>query len=591
MSKPTKQKLELTWIGKNEELKLEPRILIEDPEKSYGEPNSENMLIHGDNLLALKALEQDFAGKIKCIYIDPPYNTGSAFEHYDDNLEHSTWLSLMKPRLMILKQLLASDGVIFVQIDDEEQAYLRVLMDEVFGRSNFINTITVKMKNIAGASGGGEDKRLKKNVEFIHLFAKDYQMLSVFKGVYDLTEIYELVQSYKTNNISWKYTSVLLSDGEKKYIASTTDGDGNEIRMYERINPIFKSVSQVAKENNISEKEAYYKYNNRIFTTAMPQSSIRVRVLNKVNEIGHKTDLISIEYVPRSGKNKGKVYEQFYKGEKLRLITWLSDVLEIKDGILYKKDLQGTFWDGLNLNNLTKEGLVEFPNGKKPEALIEKIIRMTTEPSDYVLDSFLGSGTTSAVAHKMNRKWIGIELGEHAYTHCLLRLRSVVDGKDQGGISRSVNWTGGGGFKFYNLAPSLLRKDSFGNFVIDENYNSNMLAAAVCKHEAFKYSPDESVYWKHGKSTETDYIFVTTAFVTMEQLESIHAKMLENESLLICAKSFSPGIENKFANITVKKIPQAILGRCEFGQDNYDLNIIKLTEDLADDLEDEQNEQ
>lgn len=162
MSKPTKQKLELTWIGKNEELKLEPRILIEDPEKSYGEPNSENMLIHGDNLLALKALEQDFAGKIKCIYIDPPYNTGSAFEHYDDNLEHSTWLSLMKPRLMILKQLLASDGVIFVQIDDEEQAYLRVLMDEVFGRSNFINTITVKMKNIAGASGGGEDKRLKK---------------------------------------------------------------------------------------------------------------------------------------------------------------------------------------------------------------------------------------------------------------------------------------------------------------------------------------------------------------------------------------------------------------------------------------------
>jgi adenine-specific DNA-methyltransferase len=200
-----KQKLELTWIGKDEELKLEPRILIENPDKSYGDPNSKNMLIHGDNLLALKALEQDFSGRIKCIYIDPPYNTGSAFEHYDDNLEHSTWLSLMRPRLMILKQLLSSDGVIFVQIDDEEQAYLRIVMDEVFGRSNFINTITVKMKNIAGASGGGEDKRLKKNVEFIHLFAKSYQDLNVFKGVFDLTEIYELVQSYKANNISWKY--------------------------------------------------------------------------------------------------------------------------------------------------------------------------------------------------------------------------------------------------------------------------------------------------------------------------------------------------------------------------------------------------
>jgi adenine-specific DNA-methyltransferase len=586
-----KQKLELTWIGKDEELKLEPRILIENPDKSYGDPNSRNMLIHGDNLLALKALEQDFSGRIKCIYIDPPYNTGSAFEHYDDNLEHSTWLSLMRPRLMILKQLLSSDGVIFVQIDDEEQAYLRIVMDEVFGRSNFINTITVKMKNIAGASGGGEDKRLKKNVEFIHLFAKSYQDLNVFKGVFDLTEIYELVQSYKANNISWKYTSVLVGHGEKEYVASTIDGDGNEIRIYKRTNPVFKSVSQIAREENISERDVYYKYYSRVFTTAMPQSSIRVRVLNKVTEIGLKSELISIEYVPRSGKNRGKVYEQFYKGEKLRLLTWLSDVLEIKDDILYKKDLQGTFWDGLNLNNLTKEGSVEFPNGKKPEALIEKIIRMTTDENDYVLDSFLGSGTTAAVAHKMRRKWIGIELGSHADTHCLPRLMGVVDGKDQNGISKSSDWKGGGGFKYYDLAPSLLRKDSFGNFVIDESYNANMLAAAVCKHEAFKYSPDDSIYWKHGRSTETDFIFVTTVFVTMEQLESIHAQMLEYESLLICAKSFAPGIENKFTNITVKKIPQVILGKCEFGQDNYDLNIIKATEDQADDAEDDQNEQ
>ena len=171
------KKLELCWPGKDIEVKPEPRVLIEDPEKSYGEAVTENMLIHADNLLALKALEQNFSDRIKCIYIDPPYNTGNAFEHYDDGIEHSLWLSLMKPRLDILRNLLSKDGAIFAQIDDEEAAYLKVLMDEVFGRQNFINTVSVNMKNIAGASGGGEDKRLKKNVEYIHIFAKDYLSL------------------------------------------------------------------------------------------------------------------------------------------------------------------------------------------------------------------------------------------------------------------------------------------------------------------------------------------------------------------------------------------------------------------------------
>jgi adenine-specific DNA-methyltransferase len=157
-------KLELTWYGKEEQVKIEPRLLIHDSSKDYGDADSENMLIHGDNLLALKALEKDFTGKIKCIYIDPPYNTGSAFEHYDDNLEHSIWLGLMKQRLVMLRKLLSPEGTIWIQIDDEEQAYLKVICDEVFGRSNFINMLSVNMKNIAGASGGGEDKRLKKIV-------------------------------------------------------------------------------------------------------------------------------------------------------------------------------------------------------------------------------------------------------------------------------------------------------------------------------------------------------------------------------------------------------------------------------------------
>lgn len=192
------QKLELTWIGKDKEIKIEPRILIEDKEKSNckNDPNTENMLIHGDNLLALKALESKYAGKVKCIYIDPPYNTGSAFEHYDDNLEHSTWLSLMKPRLEILRNLLSDEGVIFVQIDDNEMAYLKVLMDEVFGRNNYVNTVSVLMKNIAGASGGGEDKRLKKNLEYILIYSKNYNAMSIFKPVYKLTRISELVKKY-----------------------------------------------------------------------------------------------------------------------------------------------------------------------------------------------------------------------------------------------------------------------------------------------------------------------------------------------------------------------------------------------------------
>ena len=219
-------KLELTWVGKYQDEKLEPRILIEDITKSYGDSDTENMLIHGNNLLALKALEIKFSGIIKCIYIDPPYNTGAAFEFYDDNLEHSIWLSIMKRRLELLRGLLSEDGTIWIQIDDEEQAYLKILCDEIFGRSNFVNMISVNMKNVAGASGGGEDKRLKKNCEYILVYAKNYDLLPLFNGPYKYTEMSELIQHYIDEGKSWKYTSVLVNAGEKQYIGSTVDGDG-----------------------------------------------------------------------------------------------------------------------------------------------------------------------------------------------------------------------------------------------------------------------------------------------------------------------------------------------------------------------------
>lgn len=571
------KKLELTWIGKDEEIKVEPRLLIENPELSNTkyEHETENMIIHGDNLLALKALEAKYTGKIKCIYIDPPYNTGSAFEHYDDNLEHSIWLGLMKERLMILKNLLSNDGSIWIQIDDEEQAYLKVLCDEIFGRQNFINMVSVNMKNIAGASGGGQDKRLKKNCEYILIYAKDYNIIEPFVPIYNYSPVAELVKTYKKQRRSWKYTSVLEYAGDKEYITSTVDGQGNEIKIFKRTNAKIMSVKQFAKENNISEDDVYNLHYEKIFRTTMPQSSIRPRVMEQMSKMNLFYDLVSIEYVPRSGKNKGKLYEQFYSGEKYNLFAWLSDVAEVINGVAYKKDLQGTYWDFVGeTKNLTKEGGVRFPNGKKSERLIEQILTMSSNDKDLVLDSFLGSGTTAAVAHKMGRRYIGIEMGNHAYTHVKIRMDNVIDGTDQGGISKGVAWQGGGGYRFYELAPTLIQKDDFDEPIINPEYNAEMLASAVALHEGFTYQPDETEFWKQSYGSENSYLFVTTRYLSSAFLSAIYSNMKENEYLVIACRSFERGIENIYSNITIKKIPQMLLNRCEYGKDNYNLNII-----------------
>lgn len=555
-------RLELTWVGKYEEKIIEPRILLEDVSKTYGNPDNGNMLIHGDNLIALQALQQDYAGKIKCIYIDPPYNTGSAFEYYDDGLEHSEWLQMMHPRLQLLRNLLSDDGSIWIQIDDEEQAYLKVMCDEIFGRANFVNMISVNMKNIAGASGGGEDRRLKKNCEYILIYAKNYDLLDTFRAAYDYEEISELVERYKEEGISWKYTSVFLDEGEKRYIASTVDGDGNEIKIFEHTNYVLKSIGAVAKDEGITEKDVYYRYAGRIIRTTMPQSSIRPRVMKRLQEMGYSNDLISIEYVPKTGKNKGTVYTQYYKGDKYNLFAWLSDVLEERDGVYYKKTMQGTYWDyTAGTKNLTKEGKVEFPNGKKPEALISRIFSMTTIEGDYVLDSFLGSGTTAAVAQKMNRKWIGIEMGEHAYSHCKVRLDRVIDGEDTGGITKDEKWQGGGGYHFYELAPSLLVKnDKLPIYQINPSYTFEMLCEAICKIEGFRYKPQDVF---HGHSSEKRFIHITTEFVNAGYIKSLSARLAEGQSLLI----YGTKIQSDMIlpdNIEVKKIPKDLLEKCDF---------------------------
>lgn len=528
-----KQKLELNWIGKEELLNLEPRILIEDQAKSYGDPNSENMLIQGDNLLALKALEQDFAEKIKCIYIDPPYNTGSAFEHYDDNLEHSIWLSLMHPRISLLKNLLSDDGSIWINLDDTEVYYFKVLCDEIFGRKNFIGSIIWEKSD----SPRMDAQFFSVRHDFILVYAKKSESL--------------IFNRLKTDEVPEHYNKV-DEKGKRYYLKPLRVMGGNisESLFFPMIAPDGTKILPYESDGT----KSCWRWSQ-----------------NKINNEKNR-----IEWV--NGRNGWNPYFRIYADSRQGMPT----------ETIWKHQEVGSNRTSKNeIRQLFKTDLFDTP---KPEKLISKILDIATNENDWILDSFLGSGTTSAVAHKKRRNWIGVEIGDHATSHCLPRLKKVVDGNDGLLLSETLNWKGGGGFKFYNLAPSLLRKDNFDNFVIDEKYNPNMLAAAMCKHEGFKYAPDESTYWKQGKSTESDYIFVTTGFITLEQLDSIHAQMTENESLLICAKTFSPECEHHFSNITVKKIPQMILGKCEFGKDNYDLNIIKETETEAEESNEAEDE-
>lgn len=437
---------------------LSPKVLTNF--KNHEDKNIEadlsnsNLVVKGNNLLVLHTLSKIYSERVKLIYIDPPYNTQSDSFKYNDNFNHSTWLTFMKNRLSVARHYLTKDGVIFVQCDDNEQAYLKVLLDEVFGRENFINTISVNMKNVAGASGGGEDKKLKKNIEYIHVYANNYFLLKPFKGIYDYMPMSEVVEQYRQEGKSWKYTSILFYEGDKKYVGSTIDGDGNKIEIFLRLNPVYKSINQIIKEENISEKDAYEKYASRIFEPKDAQSSIRFRIIDARKNLGIEEDLLSIEYIPKTGRNKGVLYEQFYKGNSCRLFAWLKDIGEIVDGVLFKKSRLGTYWDVTSsINNLTKEGSVELLSGKKPESLIQKIIEMSTEPNDIVMDYHLGSGTTAAVAHKMNRRYIGIEQLDYAENDSIVRLKNVVNGDDSG-ISKDVNWLGGGEFIYCELAKA-----------------------------------------------------------------------------------------------------------------------------------------
>ncbi len=536
----SKTKLELTWIGKDKRPKLEPRILLEDPEKSYHAKHRvsdndlfDNKLIFGDNLLALKALEQEYAGKVKCVFIDPPYNTGSAFTHYDDGLEHSLWLSLMRDRLEIIRNLLSDDGSLWVTIDDNEAHYLKVLCDEIFGRQNFVASITWA-KRVSPANDA-------------KYFSSDHDYILVFAKVKEKWRLNKLNRS-EENNSSYKNP-----DNDPRGAWNSITYTGNKTRN-ERPNLYYPIINPNTGVEVYPPKTLTWRYGL---------------------ETHKKNEAKKLLYWGKDGKSKSP-----------RLKRFLSQAAPVVPRSIWHFSETGSTQNAMT----EQKKMFEIPFATpKPEALLERIIHIATNPGDLVLDSFAGSGTTGAVAHKMGRRWIMIELGEHCHTHIIPRLQKVIDGEDQGGISKAVNWQGGGGFRYYSLAPSLLEKDRWGNWVVNKAYNPAMLAEALCKLEGFSYAPSDSQWWNHGYSTELDFIYVTTQNLSVAQLQELSEEVGPNRSLLVCCAAFRCK-PDRFPNLTLKKIPKMLMSRCEWAHDDYSLNIANLPPMEKTSQEPEQND-
>lgn len=502
-------KLELNWVGKYEQqLAIEPRILIEDKGKSYGKADSENMLIHGDNLIALKALEQDFAGKVKCIYIDPPYNTGSAFEHYDDGLEHSEWLCMMRPRLEILRNLLSDDGSIWITLDDTEVHYLKVMADEIFGRGNFIANLIWEKSD----SPRMDAKFFSSRHDHILVFAKNINRVIINRIISDKTP---------------EHYNKIDRDGRKYYLKPLRSMGINDSR--------------------VDRPTLYFGINAPDGTEVFPIRSDGSDGRWRWSKTKIENNVQLLEWV--NGKNGWSLYYKIFSDLSVGIppeTVWHHD--EVGSNRTSKIEIKQVF-----------EGSKSFET-PKPESLIAKVLQISTNSGDIVLDSFIGSGTTAAVAHKMGRRWIGIELGDHAYTHCKLRLDKVIDG-EQGGISKAVNWQGGGGYKFYELAPSLLEKHPvLPVYQINKEYTFEMLCEAICKLEGFSYKPTGEM---HGHSSEMRFIHITNDFVSGDYITKIMKSIGENQSVLIYGIKIQSGLRLP-NNVEVKRIPKDLLSKCSF---------------------------
>lgn len=527
-----KQKLELTWIGKDHRPKLEPRILLADPEKSYHAEHRvtdhdifDNQLIFGDNLLALKALEAEFTGKVKCVFIDPPYNTGSAFEHYDDGLEHSIWLSMIH-RLEIIRRLMSEDGSLWITIDDNEAHYLKVMCDEILGREQFLSTVIWEKSD----SPRMDAQFFSSRHDFLLVYAKSKESMNFYRRSSESGELPEHYDKFDHEGRPY-YLKPLRAMG----------GQGD---------------SRVARPN------LFYPLTAPDQTKVFPKKQDGSDGAWRWSQQKVQDEQERIEW--KKGKAGWTPYFRIY-GDKQKARP--------PETIWFHSDVGSNRTSKAEIKALISE-LSSFDT-PKPERLISKILQIATNPGDLVLDSFAGSGTTGAVAHKMGRRWIMVELGEHCHTHIIPRLKKVIDGNDKGGITEAVGWRGGGGFRYYRLAPSLLEQDKWGNWVINKTYNAAMLAEALCKIEGFTYAPSDTFYWQHGYSSEKDFIYVTTQNLSHDQLAQLSDEVGNDQTLLVLCTAFRGNAEG-FTNLTVKKIPKQVLSRCEWGHDDYSLKVENL---------------
>jgi len=442
------ERYQFTWPDKKKSVLLANatinKTLRPCREESVDFDNTENLYIEGDNLEVLKLLQETYLGKIKMIYIDPPYNTGGDFVYDDDFVQntaeylansgqyddvgnklvtntesngrfHTDWLNMMYPRLKIAKDLLTDDGVIFAHIDDNEVENLGKLCNDVFGEDNFINIITVKTK-IGGVSGSSEGKSLKDVTEFIWVYAKNKNEL-LLKPVYNHIPLFDRIQSYLDEGKSWKYTSIITKLEGKVLLKRDEKHDMN---FYGYTTLKTQSISSYAKENGISEQDVYNRYADKIFRTTNAQSSVRQTVIKETK--GFEYPMFSCEYVPIKGKNEGKKIEILYKSgstdDQRNMVMFLSDVVKKIDGVYYYLDKVSSLWDDIDYNNLTKEGDIEFANGKKPIKLLQRIINLATEDDSYVLDFFSGSASTAHAVIQQNledngtRKFIMVQIPE-----------------------------------------------------------------------------------------------------------------------------------------------------------------------------------
>ena len=506
--------LELRWVGKGTSPPVEARLLSEDRTRSRGARGkrkaSANYLIFGDNLLALKALAADFTGKVKCCFIDPPYNTGSAFAQYDDGLEHSPWLSFMFDRLELIRPLLAEDGSVWITIDQHEGHYLKVLCDDIFGRKNFVADVVWQKRISPDARvplGSAHDNLL--------VYMKNWEA-----GALNRVPLAEEKRAGYRN-----------PDNDPRGPWASTDFTAQGWRP------------------------------NQMYTIVTP-SGRRLepppgRCWKNVEARFHELVADGMIWFGQGGSARPRVKSFLSKGERVSSWTWWPNN-EVGHNQEAKKESIALFG---------AENAFATP---KPERLLQRVLEIATNPGDLVLDVFAGSGTTGAVAHKMGRRWIMAESGEHMHTHIIPRMTRIIDGKDPGGVTAATGWAGGGGFRYYRLAPSLVEKDRWGRFVLNRKFSPEMIAEALCHEEGFAYEPNPDVYWQQGRASGQAFLYFSPSALGIEDLAALSEEVGDERSLLVFCPAFS-GDANAFSNLTVKKVPQCLWDRAWLGEAAGDL--------------------